>query len=270
VSEVNINLNGAFLMIQVGCCGFPVKRKIYYQNFTVVEIQQTFYQPPQITTGIRWRGEAPSDFEFTMKSWQLITHEPSSPTYRRLQTGILEEKKKDYGSFKGTEEVDVAWSKTSEFAKALGVKKIVFQSPQSFYPSTDHIRNLRQFFKKVKRDSFVFIWEPRGKWERGEVERLCKELDILPCLDPFIGPLFQGNLLYVRLHGKTGYRYTYSDEELMTLLEKVKGCPQTYLMFNNVNMNEDAHRFKKILEGKYYLLSQKHFNPSERGKEDDG
>ncbi|MEW6376424.1 MAG: DUF72 domain-containing protein, partial [Thermodesulfobacteriota bacterium] len=123
-------------MIKVGCCGFPVKRSIYYQNFPVVEIQQTFYQLPQITTGNRWREEAPPDFEFTMKAWQLITHEPSSPTYRRLRTVIPVEKKKDYGFFKRTEEVEAAWSRTAEFARALGVKKIVFQSPRSFYPTS--------------------------------------------------------------------------------------------------------------------------------------
>jgi len=54
----------------------------------VVEVQQTFYQIPRIATGKRWREEAPPDFEFTMKAWQLITHEPSSPTYRRLRTVI--------------------------------------------------------------------------------------------------------------------------------------------------------------------------------------
>jgi uncharacterized protein YecE (DUF72 family) len=132
----------------------------------VVEVQQTFYQLPQIATGTRWKEEAPPDFEFTMKTWQLITHKPSSPTYRRLRTVIPEEKKEDYGFFKGTEEVDEAWLRTAEFAKALGVKKIVFQSPASFYPSEENIKNLTQFFKKMKTHSFNFVWEPRGRWER--------------------------------------------------------------------------------------------------------
>jgi uncharacterized protein YecE (DUF72 family) len=79
-------------MIKVGCCGFPVKRETYYHTFQVAEVQQTFYQPPLLATGKRWREEAPPDFEFTMKAWQLITHEPSSPTYRRLRMKIPEEK----------------------------------------------------------------------------------------------------------------------------------------------------------------------------------
>lgn len=235
-------------MIQTGCCGFPVKREIYYKTFSVVEIQQTFYQLPRIDTGKRWKEEAPKNFEFTMKAWQLITHEPSSPTYRRLRMAIPEKKKRNYGFFKETEEVSEAWSKTVEFAKALGVKKIVFQSPASFYPSEGHLKNLRQFFEKMKPHPFTFIWEPRGKWERREVKRLCTELNIIPCLDPFEETSIQEDLLYTRLHGEKGYRYTYSETEMKQLIGIGKSVPQAYFMFNNASMVEDAQRFIKLLE----------------------
>jgi uncharacterized protein YecE (DUF72 family) len=66
--------------IQVGCCGFAAAKAKYHKNFAVVEIQQTFYQPPQEKTAEKWRNEAPPDFEFTLKAWQLITHPPQSPT----------------------------------------------------------------------------------------------------------------------------------------------------------------------------------------------
>jgi uncharacterized protein YecE (DUF72 family) len=240
----------AFFMIKVGCCGFPVKREVYYQAFPVVEVQQTFYQLLLIATGKRWREEAPPNFEFTMKAWQLITHEPSSPTYRRLRMKIPEEKKRGYGFFKETEEVDEAWSKTAELAKALGAKKILFQSPASFYPSGDHIKNLRQFFKKIKTFPFIYIWEPRGRWEREEVEEICMELGIVPCLDPFGVKSVCGDLLYVRLHGRTGYSYTYSEQEMKELIRLGENFSQAYLMFNNINMYEDAHHLKKLLEAK--------------------
>jgi uncharacterized protein YecE (DUF72 family) len=236
-------------MISVGCCGFPIKREIYYRTFQVVEVQQTFYQLPLIHTGRRWREEAPLNFEFTMKAWQLITHEPSSPTYRRLRRAIPEERKRGYGFFKDTEEVMEAWSKTAEFAKALGAKKILFQSPASFYPSTDHIKNLKQFFKKIDSSSFIFIWEPRGRWEGGEVEKICMDLDIVPCLDPFGERSIRGDLIYIRLHGRTGYRDTYPEEELKQLIKKGETYPQAYLMFNNIAMYEDACYLRKLLEG---------------------
>lgn len=234
-------------MTKVGCCGFPVKRETYYQTLSVVEIQQTFYQIPRIETGKRWKEEAPQNFEFTMKAWQLITHEPSSPTYRRLRMTILEKKKKNYGFFKGTEEIEEAWQKTTEFARILGAQKIVFQSPASFSPSESSIKNLRQFFEKRKAHSFIFIWEPRGRWEREVVERLCTELGVIPCLDPFEGKLVKGELLYARLHGRKGYRYSYSETEMGNLMEMGKFYPQAYLMFNNVNMYENAQRMRILL-----------------------
>jgi uncharacterized protein YecE (DUF72 family) len=235
-------------MIHIGCCGFPVKRSVYYQTFTVVEIQQTFYQLPLIHTGKRWKEEAPLSFEFTMKAWQLITHEPSSPTYRRLRMAIPEKKKKAYGFFRATEEVAEAWLRTVEFAKALGVKKIVFQSPASFHPSDDHIQNLKQFFKRMTPHPFTLIWEPRGKWEGREVKRVCAELDLIPCLDPFEETSIQGDLLYTRLHGREGYRYTYPEIEMKQLIRIGKSYSQAYFMFNNMSMYEDAQQFRKLSE----------------------
>ncbi len=234
-------------MIKVGCCGFPVKREIYYQAFQVVEVQQTFYQLPLLATAKRWREEAPANFEFTIKAWQLITHEPSSPTYRRLRMKISEEKK-DYGFFKGTDEVEEAWSKTAEFGRALKTKKILFQSPASFSPSSDHLKNMQQFFRKIKAFPFIYIWEPRGKWKREEVEKICRELEIIPCLDPFGGNSIPGELLYLRLHGKTGYRYTYSEAEMKELIRLGEAYSEAYMMFNNMSMYEDAKRLKVLLE----------------------
>ncbi len=233
-------------MIKVGCCGFPVKREVYYQDFDVVEIQQTFYQLPRIATGRRWKEEAALNFEFTMKAWQLITHEPSSPTYRRLRMNISEEEKKDYGFFKNTEKVDHAWSKTAEFAKAMGAQKILFQSPKSFHPSEGHIKDLKEFFKNIERDSFTLIWEPRGEWGRRETEDLCEKIGAIPCMDPYDDPLMKGDFVYIRLHGKTGYRYSYSEDDLRELLKRIKPYREAYVMFNNINMYEDAKYFKML------------------------
>jgi uncharacterized protein YecE (DUF72 family) len=235
------------MIIKVGCCGFPVKRETYYQTFSVVEIQQTFYKLPRIETGKGWKEGAPRNFEFTVKAWQLITHEPSSPTYRRLRMAIPEKKKKNYGFFKETEEIEEAWQKTAEFARTVGAEKIIFQSPASFSPSENSIKNLRQFFERKKANSFILIWEPRGRWEREVVERLCMELGIIPCLDPFEGKRVKGELLYIRLHGRKGYRYSYSETEMKELMEMGKFYRQTYFMFNNVNMYENAQRMKILL-----------------------
>ena len=34
-------------MIKLGMCGFTIGAKAYYRKFSVVEVQQTFYDPPR-------------------------------------------------------------------------------------------------------------------------------------------------------------------------------------------------------------------------------
>jgi uncharacterized protein YecE (DUF72 family) len=67
--------------LRVGLCGFTMSMAAYPQRFPVVEVQQTFYDPPADATLRKWRAAAPT-LEFTMKVWQLVTHGAKSPTYR--------------------------------------------------------------------------------------------------------------------------------------------------------------------------------------------
>jgi len=84
--------------LRVGCCGFPLSLRRYAEDFAVVEVQQTFYQPPALHTIEKWRGAVPGGFEFTLKAWQLITHEASSPTYRRLREQLSQQQRREAGA----------------------------------------------------------------------------------------------------------------------------------------------------------------------------
>lgn len=104
--------------IAVGTCGFSKAKADYARLFSCVEVQQTFYQPPQVATLERWRRAVPTDFEFAVKAWQLITHEATSPTYRRLKTALSEARKSEVGFFKPTTLVGEAWQVTLACARA--------------------------------------------------------------------------------------------------------------------------------------------------------
>jgi len=108
--------------IKIGTCGFQMTKEEYALNFSAVEVQQTFYQPPQIKTLEKWRELVPADFEFTLKAWQLITHEVKSPTYRRLKRKLSEKEITEAGYFKPTEIVREAWETTLQCAEALKAK----------------------------------------------------------------------------------------------------------------------------------------------------
>jgi len=231
---------------KVGCCGFPRGMKHYFSQFRLVEVQQTFYQPPQVKTAIKWREIAPADFEFTIKAWQLITHPPSSPTYRKA--GLSVTPGKEYGYFKPSDEVIAAWQKTKEIAQVLRARIILFQCPASFVASSENIDHMRRFFKSVVRDGLIFVWEPRGEWRQEVITRLCQELDLIHGTDPLeMAPLY-GAINYFRLHGGPGYRHRYTDEELEHLRQMI-GDKESYVLFNNITMYDDGLRFIKLLEG---------------------
>jgi len=232
--------------IKVGCCGFAVAQKKYFDLFKVIEIQQTFYQLPEVKTAEKWRDAAPPGFEFTMKAWQLITHVPSSPTYRRLHERIDPGKRDRYGGFRPTAEIMDAWKRTAAFAKTLGATIIVFQCPASFRPLEKNVKNMEAFFSEIDRGRFTFAWEPRGDWPYDLVLRLCKELGLIHCVDPFKNEALFGDVDYFRLHGIGDYQYTYTDDELMELKKKV-GKKPAYVMFNNNTMKQDALRFIDLL-----------------------
>jgi uncharacterized protein YecE (DUF72 family) len=215
-------------------------------QFGVVEVQQTFYQPPKVETARRWRQEAPQSFEFTLKAWQLITHEPLSPTYRRLSRPLTAAERLQAGAFKTTALVRRAWEETLLIAKTLNASLVVFQCPAKFTPHPEHQGNLRRFFGDLDRHGLNLAWEPRGPWPREAVSRLCQDLHLVPVVDPFSTPPYPGPLAYFRLHGRTGYRYRFTDRDLDELAKMSRDREAVYVMFNNMSMWEDAIRFQHL------------------------
>jgi uncharacterized protein YecE (DUF72 family) len=233
--------------LRVGCCGWQKSHAAYFQNFDILEVDSTFYRLPQLKTALRWRDEAPPGFVYTLKAWQVITHEPYSPTYARGRLNIPGPQWKRYGSFRPSDEVHSAWEQTIEIAHALGSPVVVFQCPNQFNPTPEHLNNLRSFFSSVERGGLLFAWEPRGSdWKTELVHDLCRELNLIHCLDPFLGIPAYGSPRYFRLHGSLDYTYQFSDADLELLKDWVEQG-DTYCLFNNTHMWEDSTRFKRLM-----------------------
>jgi len=232
---------------KIGCCGFPGGRKGYFRQFQLVEVQQTFYKMPRLETAHKWRQEATADFEFTLKAWQLVTHLPSSPTYRKAAIKVPSGDEGLYGFFRPSDEVHQAWVATSKFAQVLEAKVILFQCPPSFKETQENIANIRGFFKSVKDSGFLFTWEPRGGWSEPTIKTLCSELGLVHCVDPMEKESLYGEPKYFRLHGGPRYQHQYTKEELEYLKVRL-GDKETYVMFNNLNMHRDALAFQRLME----------------------
>ncbi len=241
--------------LRIGCCGFPLSLPRYAEIFQVGEVQQTFYQPPLPRTLEKWRSQVPAEFEFTLKAWQLITHESTSPTYRRLRERLSDQQRRETGAFRVNATVMMAWERILECARLLGSRVILFQCPARFTPTPEHKRNLRDFFREVRastrspqeREERTFVWEPRGDWKTEEVQEICAESGLVQGGDPFSQVLPARCPGYFRLHGRAGYRYRFTDAELAELSRVAAGHSPCYVLFNNISMLEDARRFLALV-----------------------
>lgn len=232
--------------IKVGCCGFQRGMKDYFSRFRLVEVQQTFYKMPKLETALKWRQQAPPDFEFTLKAWQVITHPAASPTYRKSGLKIRPGREKDYGFFVPSDEVLWGWEETQRFARALEARTIVFQCPPSLRETAENVVNLRRFFKSAGGSGFLLVWEPRGEWGDSTARALCLELGLVHCVDPMIRQPLAGSPQYFRLHGGPGYQHSHTQEELRRLRDGI-GDRDTYVLFNNLSMYDDALAFERLV-----------------------
>ncbi|MCD6325272.1 DUF72 domain-containing protein [Candidatus Bathyarchaeota archaeon] len=227
-------------MIKIGCCGYPVGRKRYQETFRLVEINRTFYRVPKISTVIKWRREAPADFEFTVKAHQDISHK-----YKLKLEDALE-----------------PFETMKTICRNLAAKILLIQTPASFKP--DRLEDAEDFFKSIRREELIVVWETRGPlWEdeetRERLRSILESLDVPHVTDPFRTlPVYSSSVAYLRLHGSGSrmYYYQYSDEELSELHRIVKSLEsngrEVYVLFNNLSMFEDASRFLSFIEtGKF-------------------
>lgn len=217
----------------------------YFQAFTCVEIDSSFFQLPRIETAARWRAAAPPGFQFAIKAWQVITHPSSSPTYKRTRLDASDREHAGYFGFNPT--VRWAWDETFAVAKELKAFLVLFQCPASFRATKENVSRLRMFFERAKRASFLMGWEPRGDWDDNLIASLCKELDLIHVVDPFKSLPAAGAIQYYRLHGPTGSHHRFSEEELERLRGFCGARKRTYCFFNNVAMTTDAQRFRRLL-----------------------
>jgi len=230
----------------VGCCGFALAQTKYFATFPCVEIDSSFYNLPQRETAARWRESAPDGFQFAMKAWQVITHPADSPTYKRTR---LDPRDRPYcGGFGFNPTIRWAWEETFQVAKVLEAFLVLFQCPAGFRPTRENVANLRKFFERAKRGAFLMGWEPRGDWDATLVAKLCDDLDLVHVVDPLkTAPVGHASLRYFRLHGLSGYRHRYTDDELQRIKQI---CDQqqmpVYCLFNNVTMAADALRFARL------------------------
>lgn len=234
-----------------GCCGFGYNIGAYLKRLSTVEYQQSFFNPPKAAALKRLRERSPANFSYVIRAWQLITHEATSPGYKRLPKALDEPAQ--YGHLQESPGVAAAMEQTLTAAELLDAPVILYETPASFTPTAANRQALSRFFEQAPRHR-RHVWDPQGIWDAADVLSVCQDLDLTPCCDPFANVLVnevpasipEGELAYVKLRGLGGSRH-YSETQYLWLADALDGFSRAYCMFNTVNMFKDAMRFEGVL-----------------------
>jgi uncharacterized protein YecE (DUF72 family) len=227
-------------MLKVGCAGFPIGMDRYWRSLSFVEAR-TGEKMPRPATLADWRAGAPAAAEFSVQACRLITHGREDRGFPPAGKKLTPSRQLHCGGFRDSLEVHEAWMSTKAAAEALGAKVVVFETPASFQPGPDRLRDLYRFFKKLPRGRFACVWQPRGAaWDSRLADKVCAELGLIRAFDPLKGRgPERGAFRYLRPQGpRTG---TLSVDNMSTIVEAAREGP-SYLVFSHRDAFRDADR----------------------------
>lgn len=228
---------------------YPASGKIneleyYSQFFNTVEINSSFYRPPNPDYVYNWTRRVPEGFLFTVKLWQKFTH----PQMYKEATGeeaVISQR--DVDQFKNSIEPLAKYGK-------LGA--LLAQFPPSFKNGSYGQQILSAVIRTFSQYRLAVELRHRSWSDDENTTRLLRENNVAwvqidePKFYSSVAaqvPL-TADMAYFRFHGRnaemwwqgdseTRYQYLYSNDEINELAEKVKAFREqtnlTFVLFNN-------------------------------------
>jgi uncharacterized protein YecE (DUF72 family) len=234
----------------------------YGQFFDTVEINSSFYRPPDPGYVYNWARHVPPGFRFAVKLWQKFTH----PKMYREATG--EE------AVISPQDVAIFNHSLEPLVKSNKLGALLAQFPPSF-KNDDHGRQIIGALARTFGQYPLAVELRHRSWsDDSGTEELLREYNIawVQIDEPKFGtsiarevPL-TAEMAYFRFHGRnakdwwtgdseTRYRYLYSPEEIEELAERVKKAAESskmlFAFFNNhwkAYAPRNANDMKKALQ----------------------
>ncbi|MDE2490146.1 MAG: DUF72 domain-containing protein [Elusimicrobia bacterium] len=226
--------------LRVGCAGFPVGRDRYWRSLSFVEAR-TGEAMPRPATLSAWRADAPDGAEFAVQAYRLITHAPSDRGFPPAGRRLTPARRPLCGWFRDSLEVHEAWLSTKAAAEALGARLVVFETPASFAPGPDRLRDMYRFFRNEARGRLALVWQAHGaEWTPRLADKVCADLGLLRGVDPLReAPPSRGSLRYLRPRGpRVG---GLGVDDLSTIRAAAADAP-SYVAFSHRDAFRDAER----------------------------
>jgi uncharacterized protein YecE (DUF72 family) len=244
--------------------------RYYAEQFPIVEVDSTYYFPPNEKNSVLWIERTPKDFTFNVKAYSLLTNHPTKPDslYKDLELpDELAEKKNVYREQLPDDVVDEVWKRFRDALMPLHsagkLGAVLFQFPQWFVIGRKNKDYILESAERLK--DFRIAVEFRHKsWleERNADETLSflsehnlpfVSVDMPQGFDSSLPPIAAAtadDLAMVRFHGRDKkawakknvsaserFRYEYSEAELKEWAPKIKDVSEqareTHVLMNN-------------------------------------
>ena len=242
--------------------GKIVELEYYSRYFSTVEINSSFYRPPNPGYVYNWVRRVPKDFLFTMKLWQKFTH----PRMYRDATG--------QEAVISQADVDTFKSSIEPLAKSGKLGALLAQFPPSF-KNDDYGRQILGAVAKTFGEYPLAVELRHRSWSDDEnTATLLRENNVawVQIDEPkFSTSVAQdvpvtADMAYFRFHGRNArdwwggnseqrYRYLYSPEEIGELADRVttsaENARMLFAYFNNhwqAYAPRNANDLKKSLQ----------------------
>ena len=203
----------------------------YSRAFNFVEVNSTFYQIPPLKDVERWRKLVPSDFQFSVRAHQAITHkhklQPSTETFETFE-------------------------KMKRICNVLNADILHLQTPSTLRITHDLVANLRSLLGSISLGRLRLALEVRSAPKQNlqvALVKLMQDKDVVHCVDLSKGevPAYESDILYTRLFGKGKHNvYEPTDQELTEIDDKATSAnaEKVKMSFHFVRMYKDAARLK--------------------------
>jgi len=216
----------------------------YSQFFNTVEINSSFYRPPEPGQVLSWVRRVPQDFVFTAKLWRKFTH----PKMFQQATGR--------DAVISQQDVDIFKSSLEPLVKYQKFGALLAQFPPSFKNDSYGRQILMAVIKTFAQYRLAVELRHRSWSDDPNTARLLRESDVAwvqidePKFPSSVArelPL-TADMAYFRFHGRnaetwwqgdseTRYKYLYSPEEIDELSSRVAVAGQQagliFAFFNN-------------------------------------
>ena len=212
--------------------GLPQKDLLsfYAEHFDTVEINNSFYQLPEIKTVDSWRDTVPADFVFAVKASRFITH------MKKLKAPKTSSEK--------------FFHRADRLQDKLG--PILFQLPPRWRRNAERFAGFLEALPTNCRYAFEFR-DP--SWLHQEIYDLLRKHNAAFCIHDFreqhIPREITADFTYIRMHGPgaAAYSGSYPPKDLEAWANQIgawrRNLKQVYVYFNN---DIDGHAIKNALK----------------------